>query len=280
MARLVAFLSNDPNRIRCAFHPYRDILVAGPTDNHDGWGLGYFQASEVLLQKRPKGKGVEVRAAEIVKSLHTDAFILHVREATVGSWKHDNTHPFRFRSWLMAHRGTVERFTAIKRSLTDQIPEYLRRNIRGETDSEYLFHLFLSRLHDEGRLDDLNLDPRQLAGVLAATVAQTDELSRRAGATEVAKANIALMNGRVLVATRRGLPLHYVRREGIEDCEVCRLQQEVAGGRAARVPHPQFRFVLVATDLQQPLADWQEVADSSVLIVDRNLEVSLAPLAL
>jgi hypothetical protein len=135
-------------------------------------------------------------------------------------------------------------------------------------------------LHDEGRLDDLNLDPRHLAGVLAATVAQTDDLSRRAGATELAKANIVLTNGRVLVASRRGLPLHFVHQEGIENCEACRQDQEVGGSRKAQVPHPHFRFVVVATDLQDPPPEWQEVPDSSVLMVDRSLDVSSAPLAL
>src|SRR5215510_310536 len=122
MARLVAYLSNDPNRIRCAFHAARDRLVVGPSDNHDGWGLGYYQHGEVLLQKRPQSQRVEIRAAEIVKSLHTDALLLHVREATVGSWKHDNTHPFRFRSWLFAHRGTIAEFAAIKPKIAAHIP--------------------------------------------------------------------------------------------------------------------------------------------------------------
>jgi glutamine amidotransferase len=279
MARMVAFLSNDPNRLRCAFHPYRDRLVVGKEDNHDGWGLGYFQHGEILLQKRPKGQGVEVRAADLVAPLHTDALILHVREATVGSWKHDNTHPFRFRSWLFAHRGTIQRFREIREQMAASIPEFLRRNIRGDTDSEYAFHLFLARIYEKGKLDDPNLDPRFVAGVLASAIAQLDDFVARAGGAELSKVNFVFMNGRVLVATRRGLSLHYLRREGIQDCAACRTTQEVSG-RPSRVAHPLLRFVLVATDLREPTGDWHEVPESSVLTVNRNLETAVAPLAL
>jgi glutamine amidotransferase len=280
MSRLVAYLSNDPNRIRCAFHGARELLVVGSNDNHDGWGLGYFQHGEILLQKRPQSQRVEIRAAEIVKSLHTDALLLHVREATVGSWKHDNTHPFRFRSWLFAHRGTIREFAAIKTKVAAQIPEFLRRNIRGETDSEFAFHLFLARLYEKGKLDDPNLDARYIAGVLAGTIAQLDDLTRKAGATEESKINIAVMNGRVLAVTRRGLALHYFRRDGIADCEACRMQQEVVPGRAPRISHPLLRFVLAVTDLQNPPSEWNEVPEGSVLTVNRQLEVAVASLAL
>lgn len=279
MARLIGFLSNDANRIHCAFYPYREVLVVGRDDNHDGWGLGYFQHGEILLQKRPKAKGVAVRAIDLVKPLHTDALILHVREGTVGGWSHDNTHPFRFRSWLFAHRGTIRRFAAIKSEVASQIPEFLRRNIKGDTDSEYVFHLFLARLLELGRLDDPQIDPRNLAGVLAAVIARLDDLCRKAGAEEPSTVNVAVTNGATLVATRRGLPLHYVRRVGVEDCQACRLEHEIPG-RVAHVSHPLLRYVLLATDLVDPRGEWTPLPESSVLMVSRNLEVAVAPLAL
>ena len=32
----------------------------------------------------------------------------HVRAATVGNLRTENTHPFRYRQWLFAHTGTVD----------------------------------------------------------------------------------------------------------------------------------------------------------------------------
>lgn len=292
MARILGYLSNDPSRLRCAVYPYRDDLVVPEQVRHDGWGLGYFQTGEILLQKRPQLSREAVRAADLVGSLHTDALLFHVREATVGSWTLDNTHPFRYRSWLFAHRGTISAFPAVKAKLSERIPLFVRRSLRGETDSAYLFHLFISHLIEAGKLEDPNVDPRFVAGVLARTLAEVDQLSAEAGAEGPSRCNVALTNGRVLIATRRGLPLHYLRREGILDCGVC--ADPTAGQKGSRAPavnHALLTYVLVASDLGQPglgqpgdlphrSPDWQEVPDGSVLTVQRNLGTAVAPLAL
>lgn len=281
MARMVGYLSNDPSRLRCAVHPYRNDLVVPAQVRNDGWGLGYFQNGEILLQKRPALSRAEVRTAALVENLHTDAMLTHVREATVGSWTLDNTHPFRYRSWLFAHRGTIGAFHAVKPKLVERIPLFVRRSLRGETDSAYLFHLFVNHLIESGKLEEPNVDPRFVAGVLARTIAEVDQLSAEAGATEPSRCNVALTNGRVLIATRRGLPLHYLRREGILDCGVC--ADPTAGQKGSRAPavnHALLTYVLVASDLGHACADWLEVPDGSVLTVQRNLSTAVAPLAL
>jgi len=279
MARLVAYLSNDPQRLGGAFYPYREELVVPENGQHDGWGLGYYQHGEVLLQKRPKGQHAEIRAADLIEHLRSDALILHVREATVGAWKSENTHPFRFRSWLFAHRGTLGDFAAIRAQVSERIPEFLRRNIRGETDSEYAFHLFLARLHESGKLNDPQIDARLVGGVLAATVNLLDALAREAGVAPAAEVNFAVMNGRILAATRRGAPLHYLRREGIDNCVPCGARKDV-GGSKARVAHRLLRFVLLASDLHSPPSHWEEVPEASLVTVGPNLHVAVAPLAL
>jgi len=41
--------------------------------------------------------------------------------------------------------------------LLEHVPEYLRRNLKGRTPAELIFHIFLAMLHDEGNIDDPNL---------------------------------------------------------------------------------------------------------------------------
>ena len=43
-------------------------------------------------------------------------------------------------------------FDSIRDRLVASVPEFLRSSIRGETDAEILFYVFLSFLHDAGRL--------------------------------------------------------------------------------------------------------------------------------
>ena len=42
----------------------------------------------------------------------------------------------------------------MRERLVASVPEFLRSGIRGDTDAEVLFHVFLSFLHDAGRLND------------------------------------------------------------------------------------------------------------------------------
>ena len=282
MSRILALLTSDPNRVRCAVHPLRQDLVATRETRLDGWGIGYYQDNEILLRKRPQSAREPMQLAPLVSELRTDALLLHVREATVGSWTMENTHPFRFGQWLFAHRGTLGAFTAIQSELLARIPAFLHPSLRGETDSEHAFHLFLSRLADHGRLEDPNVDSRFVAGVLARTLAELDSLAAQAGVSTPALGNFMVTNGRLLVATRRGLPMHYVKRVGIEACEVCAPSAEPVRGQQGVVGHPLLRYVAVASDLRaSPHAqDWLPVPDGSVVTVRRNLDVELAPLAL
>src|SRR3990170_1236754 len=104
MSRLFGCMCNEPERLRCALYPARDALVA--TGAPDGWGLAFFQGGAPA--------------------------------------KLENAQPFRFRQWVFCHSGAVERFAAIQTGMLESVPDFLRRNIRGQTDSEHVFHLFLA----------------------------------------------------------------------------------------------------------------------------------------
>ena len=109
-----------------------------------GWGIGFYQSGEVLLRRRPIDERAEIDVAAFAKDLRADVLIGHVRAATVGNLRTENTHPFRYRQWLFAHTGTIDGYPTLKSRVSESLPEFLRRNVRGDTDSELLFHLFLS----------------------------------------------------------------------------------------------------------------------------------------
>ena len=55
MSRLLAYMANDPQRIRCALHPGREALRVNAEDGIiDSWGFGFHAGGEVLLQRRPR----------------------------------------------------------------------------------------------------------------------------------------------------------------------------------------------------------------------------------
>jgi predicted glutamine amidotransferase len=272
LSRLIAFLANDPDRVRCVLHAGRGQLSADVA-TADGWGIGFYQGGEVLLQRRPKRPTAPVDFYAIAGELRTDVLIGHVRSATVGAVKNENTHPFRFRSWLLAHHGTIANFEAVREALRAEIPDFLRRNIRGETDSEHLFHLFLGFLHESGRLDDPLLPPKLAREALQNALAVVERLAGPGGS----EVDLAVTNGRLLLATRVGGPVAFYRVSGVRDCPVCRESPD-AGREPKRIDHEHLRgFVLVA-DAPSPAAPWEQVPDRSIITVSHELQAEITSL--
>jgi glutamine amidotransferase len=168
------------------------------------WGIGFYQGGEVLLRRRPSDERTTLDLARLAKDVRSDLIIGHARVATFGSTRTENTHPFRYREWHFAHTGTIERYEQIKPRLLESIPEFLGKNIRGDTDSEVLFHLVLSFLFDAGRLQDGGrADARTVSGALASTASLVDQLVAEEGGKPGFTMNALLTNGEMLGALHR-----------------------------------------------------------------------------
>jgi len=172
-----------------------------------GWGLGFYQAGEVLLRRRPLDDRGEIDLAEAAEDVRADVLIGHVRHASVGALRTENTHPFRYRSWLWAQTGTINGFDRLRGRLLEAQPEFLRRNVRGETDSELFFHLFLSFLHDAAELERAHTTQEAIAAALRASVALVDRLSAEEGLGQNAGDILVTDGERMLAVHRNGTML-------------------------------------------------------------------------
>src|SRR3954468_21426306 len=154
MARLVVFIGNRPDLgARVIELEGRALNVRRRPGVTPGWGVGFYQGGEILLKRRPIDDRAEISLVDLTSDIRADALVAHVRVATVGSLRTENTHPFRYRQWLFANTGTVDSFATLRGRLEESLPQFLARDVRGETDSELVFHLFLAFLHDAGQLD-------------------------------------------------------------------------------------------------------------------------------
>ena len=102
MARLIGYMANRADRLRDALHQERHAIAGLPADRRGAWGIGFYQGDEVLHKKQPTPDGEPMNWSVIADNLKTDCAIAHVRQATVGGFSVDNTHPFRLRQWLFA----------------------------------------------------------------------------------------------------------------------------------------------------------------------------------
>jgi predicted glutamine amidotransferase len=279
MGALVAILQNDPNLLRCQLFRL-DAHVAlddGESAPPDAYGFGHYAGGSVLLGKRPTGAPAPLTLTELVGKVESEALVVHARRATIGKAKDENTHPFRFRRWLFAHDGTIEGFDRVRPKLLATLPDFLRRAIVGDTDSEHAFMYFLKLLKDEARLDDHDLDANVAARALARTVRQIEAWCREVGEQRAGRLGFVATNGRVLVATRRGGPLHYALLEGIVPCALDQIELTTPESDPRVRPHRLVKAVCLATRLRQPNG-FIEVPEGSAIAVSRTLQVAVSPI--
>src|SRR4249920_3665069 len=81
---------------------------------------------------------------ELAGHISSHLFFAHIRAAIGSAVQQTNCHPFRHGNWLFMHNGFIDGFDRIKRDLVLAIDESLYPEIKGQTDTEILFHLALT----------------------------------------------------------------------------------------------------------------------------------------
>ncbi len=275
MARLIGLIANRPDLCN-RFAEYESGVLSAqrPPSNGEeeaqwGWGIGFFQSGEILLKRRPLDERASLDIGEMLADVRSDIICAHVRRATVGSLRTDNTHPFRYRQWVFAETGTVNNFTEMRQRLFDTLPEFLQRSLRGDTDSELIFHLFLSFLHDAGKLDHPVVGVDDVFPALKSSLSLLDRIAKDGG-QEPSPINILLATPDYIVAANRGTPMAYRTLAGREDFEPL---FDGEGIGKMRMPDLEpCRLSAVASDFEndEVPGDWTALAPGSMIAITRT----------
>jgi glutamine amidotransferase len=278
MGALVAVLQNDGNLLPCQLRRLGTHVGLSEGERPpESYGYGWYTPTEVLLAKRPTGAPGPLVLSRLAVAVRGEALLVHAR-LTAGDGHEDaDVQPFRFRRWLFAQVGAIEGAEALRPGLLASMPDFLRRNVAGESDTAIAFALFLEQLRAAGHLDDLDVDATAAGRALALTVRRLDELSREAGAQRPSTLDLVATNGRLLVATRRGLPLYYALLEGIVPCEHHGLGAGTKDTDPQLIAHRRVKAVCLATHILQPNG-FVEVREGSLVAVGRSLQVNVSPL--
>ena len=274
MARVFAVYTSDPNLMRCELRRLGDQVGQTAGDPANAVGMGSYSCRTRCSCSGTRTRPSLPPLASVWAGPESDAFLYHSQRLPLGLSLEENTQPFRFRSWLFAHTGHVEAFDRLRTRLLSSLPEFLQRQIRGDTPSEAAFALFLKHLRDTGRTDDVQL-PAPLAAQAAGQdrLRALEQLSAEAGATGKSTLNFVATNGRLLIATRYGPePLYYALYEGLEHCERCGKQ---ADGRW--LDHRMHRTVAISSSITRPTG-WIELPQAVALSVDARLAMQTLPL--
>ena len=277
MARLFGLLGNRADLAGRALAFEADALRVRSRGQPLGWGVGFYQAGEVLMRRRPIDDRDEIDLAKLCADVRADVLLAHVRSATVGTLRTENTHPFRYRQWLFAQTGTVSQFDAIRDRLIASVPEFLRGGVRGETDAEIVFHVFLSFLHDAGRLNDLVVEPTVVRDALRSSLAVVDGMQAEVGG-QPGSINLAVTNGEYLVAAHRAQKMAYRVFAGRSDAEMI-----IGDDTTLRRKTPelsQMHFVLLASDFDEdpPAQRWKTIAGNTLTTLSRGRDPDIEAL--
>lgn len=135
---------NVPTDIIFSFTGFR--ARGGLTDHHtDGWGISFFEGRGVRQFLDPNASA-HSPVAEFIRTypIKSKNVIAHIRKATQGETRLENTHPFVRelwgRYWSFAHNGDLKNFAPA-----------ITGNFRpvGTTDSERAFCFLLQELQKE-----------------------------------------------------------------------------------------------------------------------------------
>jgi glutamine amidotransferase len=162
-------------------------LGAEPT-NGDGFGVGWYGTGSVpgvFHSTEPAWNDQNLR--ELSAHMHSPLFFAHLRAAIGSDVQQSNCHPFRYGRWLWMHNGYIADFATIKRDLVFAVDDALYPHIKGQTDTEVLFYLALTR--------GLEQDPPT---AVARAIGYVEECGRERGIRFPFQGTIATTDGETL----------------------------------------------------------------------------------
>jgi len=247
MCRLFGFRAARPDAVHPSLITERNSLRWQSREHQDGWGIAsYVAGSPFPVVAHGLGPAHLDPDFERVSSLVTShAVLAHVRLASVGGVQAANAHPFTDGRWAFAHNGTLRHYARHQAALEALIDRAQLARVKGTTDTERCFRLFLTHLARGGGSGASDV-ARALAAVMGDVARITDDEER-------SSMNFIVTDGETLVATRRHRSLFFLSRG-----------QQDSGA---------WDEVIIASEQLFGEEPWQEVPEEGVVGVDASMRL-------
>jgi glutamine amidotransferase len=246
--------------------------------NGDGFGVAWYPADQEepgrFRSVSPAWSNQNLRS--LAGAVESTCIMAHVRAASPGMEVMEaNCHPFVWGRWSFMHNGVVGRFRRVRRSLLESLSDRFFHAVRGSTDSEHLFALFLEELEAQGGYQG----SETMATALERAVSRILETVRLQAGDAPSRLNLVVSDGTEAVACRgvsgdahpESLYLSRGKRYACED-GLCRMVdgRQDTGSRA----------VLVSSEPLHDPANWEAVPANHLVRVSSGLEVEVRPMRL
>ncbi|WNV84849.1 class II glutamine amidotransferase [Umezawaea sp. Da 62-37] len=155
MCRLFG-LSASPRRITATFWllDAPDSLANQSRREPDGVGLGVFAPDgTAVVHRRPIAAYRDTEFAREAREVTSGTFLAHIRYASTGGLRVENTHPFVQDGRLFARNGVVTGLDRLRDKVSEVLGEPVANLVHGDTDSELVFALITAYARRWGDLE-------------------------------------------------------------------------------------------------------------------------------
>lgn len=280
MCRLYGLQATHPTKATCELLDAQNALIrqsrqdARGRSNPHGWGVGHVvdRTTNCFRQVQPASESPSYREAALTTTSTT--MVAHVRRATVGAPRRENTHPFRHGEALLIHNGHIPQFDAVRPRLLRRIKGAFGDRVQGATDSEHLLALLLQLQSEapEAPLHTITAKAVRLvqtwvqeAAPRATTHPSEADFSgwSHRDLKDVLALNVLWTDGRGLAGVRLNRTLWALKRNRVLTCPVC--------GQDHAAPDDGVAYQAVALASERITAeDWTAVPNGSVFTAGRR----------
>ncbi len=235
--------------------------------NGDGFGIGWYapqfcNSPAVFKEVSPAWSNQNLQ--DISRVTKSNCIFAHVRAATIGGQlSRTNCHPFSWKKYLFMHNGTIFGFEKIRRLLRRDLSDEAYDLIKGNTDTEHIFALFVDLIkHLE------NPTVEQLANALSGAISKIEELKARVGTETPSTMNLVLSDGQRMVTTR------YISKGEMSNSLYIMTGSEFCseGGQCSMTEGNDV--VLVVSEPLNNSSRWQKIANNHIITIDRDKKIS------
>lgn len=251
--------------------------------NGDGFGVGWYDSvfdeelgSQpcIFTSVTPAWNNVNLtRLAEKIKS---PLVFGHVRATTAGSLSLDNCHPFVHGKLMFMHNGGIADFHLMKRRLQKDLPDVAFDMVQGNTDSEWAFALFLSKLPD---CNARSFTSETLRQAMAETIATLNDYAEEFDITEPSLMNFCVTDGESVVVTR------YISSKKDEAASLwfssgTEFSEYAEGGhyKMSKADKRENIIMIASEPLTFERADWMEIKTNHMVIITPKMNLLQIPI--
>lgn len=280
MCRLFGFRSVLNSQVHSSLISADNALETQSNRHPDGWGVAYYLLETPHIIKSEKSAINDKIFKQVSGIVSSHTVLAHIRKATLGKVDHLNTHPFQFGPWVFAHNGNVKGFHHKRDELMRLIDPSLQKYVLGQTDSELIFFLILTKLMRRNGLVQNNLTLRELKDCSLEAIKEITQLFGPfseiddAGESETYLTFI-LTNGSMMLAFQGGKNLFYSTHKTLcSERDTCSKYNKSCENE---LTEGNVNHLILASEPLQGENVWKQLPHNSFVGVNQDMELFFSP---